>query len=108
MNVFDYAAVRKHMRRRQRDYPIHPCLFTGMDTTPHLGKKGVVVRNATPERFAKGLEEMIRSVEGKPFEQRLVFVNAWNDWAQGTYLEPDQKHGRKYLEAVLRVNRSGK
>ena len=108
VNVFDYATVRKHMRRRKPGHTIHPCIFTGMDTTPHLGKKGVVVRNATPERFAKGLEEMIRSVESKPFEQRLVFVNAWNDWAQGTYLEPDQKHGRKYLEAVLRVNRSGK
>ena len=92
------------MHGRKRNYPFHPCIFTAWDNTPRRGKDAIVFVDSTPELFAEGLNETIESVEGKPFEERLVFVNAWNEWAEGNYLEPDQKNGRAYLEAVRRVN----
>jgi len=104
LKVFDYASARKLMHGRKRNYPFHPCIFTAWDNTPRRGKDAIVFVDSTPELFAEGLNETIESVEGKPFEERLVFVNAWNEWAEGNYLEPDQKNGRAYLEAVRRVN----
>lgn len=104
LKVFDYATGRRLMHTRKRDYPFHPCIFVGWDNTPRRGKNAIVFLDSTPELFADGLEEMVASVERKSFEQRLVFINAWNEWAEGNYLEPDQKRGRAYLEAVRRVN----
>lgn len=36
-------------------------------------------------------------------EENLIFINAWNEWAEGTHLEPDQKWGRRYLEMTQKA-----
>ena len=63
----------------------------------------VSTNNGTPDRFAERLSAMIRVVADRPFEDRLVFINAWNEWAGGNYLEPDLKWGDGYLEAVRKA-----
>ena len=103
LKVFDYALARQLMRTRKRDFPYHPCIFVNWDNTPRRATNGVVFVGSTPELFGEGLQEIIHSIQHEPLEQRLVFINAWNEWAEGNYLEPDQKHGRAYLEAVRRV-----
>src|SRR5204862_2302539 len=106
LKVGEYRVARQLMesRRRQWNYPVSPCIFVGWDNTPRRGADGIVFTDASPELFAKGLDEFVPSVRDKPFQERLVFVNAWNEWAEGNYLEPDQQRGRAYLEAVRRVN----
>lgn len=104
LKVFDYAASRKIMNSRQWEYPVHPCIFVDWDNTPRRGNNGIVFTGSTPRLFGNGLDKIIRSVAHEPFAERLVFINAWNEWAEGNYLEPDQKRGRAYLEAIRRVN----
>src|SRR5262249_37294840 len=104
LKVAEYAAARKAMTGRKRNFPVHPCIFVAWDNTPRRGNDGIVFTGSSPELFAGGLRQLIESVQEKPFEERLVFINAWNEWAEGNYLEPDHKHGRAYLEAVREAN----
>ncbi|MGG5890054.1 glycoside hydrolase family 99-like domain-containing protein [Falsiroseomonas sp. HC035] len=80
---------------------LHRAVMMGWDNTARRGDAAHVFRGATPGHFRRWLRGLVRhrrdSVGG---EERLVFVNAWNEWAEGTCLEPDRDFGRGWLEAV--------
>lgn len=103
LKLYDYAFARSRMEGVRRAGPTHPCLFVGWDNTPRRGRNGVVIVNGTPARFERSLADLVGRVQSRPFEERFVFLNAWNEWAEGNYLEPDSQNGRSFLEAVRRV-----
>lgn len=72
--------------------------FVDWDNTPR-NKTGRAYVGATPEKFGKYMEELLR----KPTAMNSVFINAWNEWAEGAYLEPDEKYGYGYLEALKKA-----
>jgi len=106
LNIFDYAPTLQKMMeyRNQLPYTTYPSVFTGFDNTARRGKQGTVLLGATPDAFADGLTRALSVVEALPMQERLVFINAWNEWAEGMYLEPDQRYGRAFLEAVRQAN----
>lgn len=77
-----------------------PCVLPGWDNTPRVGRWGWVLHGSTPELFADHLRHALDLIADRPFEKRLVFIKSWNEWAEGNYLEPDQRYGRGYLEAA--------
>ncbi len=103
--TYDYATARTKMMESRGKYPAYPCIMVSWDNTPRRGEQGIVFTNAAPEHFELGLRELVESVKDRAPEHRLVFLNAWNEWAEGNHLEPDLQNGLKYLEAVRRVNR---
>jgi lipopolysaccharide biosynthesis protein len=103
LKIYDYTYARRRMTSRPREYPYYPCVFVSWDNTPRRGEDGIVFINATREAFAAGLRQAIRFVRDLPDAHRLVFVNAWNEWAEGNYLEPDHQSGLAYLEAIKRT-----
>ena len=105
LKVADYAWVTNRMRLQPRDYPYHPAVIVGWDNTPRRKREGVVFTDATPEAFGVGVSGVLQSIAQQPFEERLIFLNAWNEWAEGNYLEPDLRFGRGHLEAVRAVLR---
>jgi lipopolysaccharide biosynthesis protein len=105
LKIYDYADARARMRKITRPFAVTPSIFVSWDNSPRRGDNGIIIVNSTPELFESGLRECIKAVQQKPYESRLVFVNAWNEWAEGNHLEPDLRFGHGYLDAVARANR---
>ena len=86
--------------------PFFPCISVGWDNTPRYPKRGkekVIHINSTPESFAAYLQKTRDYVKDHPKQPRLMVINAWNEWVEGSYLEPDMRWGYGYLEAVKKV-----
>lgn len=78
-------------------------LFMEWDNTARYKERATIYQGCTPEVFEKNFEQLVRNASGKPEKSRYVFINAWNEWAEGTYLEPDTDRKYAYLEAIQRV-----
>lgn len=85
------------------EIPYFPVVSVGWDNTPRyaeFGKDQVVHRGNTPESFGAYLLEARSYVDAHPGQPPIILINAWNEWVEGAYLEPDMKWGYGYLEAV--------
>jgi hypothetical protein len=88
------------------DVPLFPCVSIGWDDTPRFPAKGihdVVHYHNTPESFAALLSKAKKYADSHPEQPKLITVNAWNEWVEGSYLLPDMLNGFGYLEAVKKV-----
>jgi hypothetical protein len=105
LKVYDYRLhyLRSQQYRAAFLHPFYPTIVAGWDNTPRRGTGAVILLNDSPRRFEEGLADLIDSISDVPFDDRVIFVNAWNEWAEGDYLEPDLDHGLAKLEAVRRV-----
>ena len=77
-----------------------PCVLAGWDNTPRSKHRGIVFENFTPELFRLFLKKAIIRVAQQPAETRLIFIKAWNEWAEGNYLEPDADIGSTLLDVI--------
>lgn len=66
------------------------------------------VKDPNPEKFEYFLRKAKDYVDAHPGQAPLITVNAWNEWAEGSCLEPEEKYGYGYLEAVKKVFKDGK
>lgn len=78
-----------------------PGVFSGWDNTPRIDEDGVIVRGSNPKLFQKHLEKIMNIAEES--DKEFIFINAWNEWSEGAYLEPDEKYGRGYLDAISKA-----
>jgi lipopolysaccharide biosynthesis protein len=101
--VYDYVEARQLMTERKRDFPFIRTVFVGWDNTPRRGQNAIVILNATPDNFQTALSETVRSIPTGADAERFFFINAWNEWAEGNHLEPDQKYGHEHLKRIKRV-----
>jgi len=86
----------------------YPCLIPNWDNTPRSGSNGLVLRGATPELFEIHARRIADGVRHRPPRHNLVFIKSWNEWAEGNHLEPDQRFGLGFLEALQRTFPRGK
>jgi glycosyltransferase involved in cell wall biosynthesis/ubiquinone/menaquinone biosynthesis C-methylase UbiE len=83
-------------------YTLMRSVCAGWDNTARKGSRGAVFLGDTPQRYGEWLRDAVAHtcrVRANP-DERMVFVNAWNEWAEGAHLEPDLRHGYAYLQAT--------
>lgn len=79
---------------------VYPQLIPHRDRSPRSGKKAVIYYGSTPEQFKMAIDKALGCVEKRDEQRRIVFLNAWNEWGEGSYMEPDMKFGHGYLDAL--------
>lgn len=89
---------------QQFTVPFFPNVSIGWDPNPRYpkGLQGLV-KNTNPQDFKRFLIKAKKFVDQHPDQPKLITINAWNEWAEGSYLEPDKEHGYQYLDAVKEV-----
>jgi lipopolysaccharide biosynthesis protein len=80
---------------------VFPCVMMNWDNEARRPGKGHIFFGGTPQNYKTWLRRCFDFVLSNNTEsERLVFINAWNEWAEGTYLEPDRRYGYAYLHAT--------
>ena len=104
LKVYDYSVANRLMRR-DLPYPYMPCTFVGWDNSPRRGRNGIIMANSAPAEFGRLLKQDIDTLQGMGFstEENFLFINAWNEWAEGNHLEPDVKYGTAFLQQIRRA-----
>lgn len=76
-----------------------PCAFTDWDNTPRHKERGYLFQGVSPDKFKSYFIQLIDNTKNF-YDTDMIFVFAWNEWAEGGYLEPDEKNGFAFLEAI--------
>ena len=98
--VVDYSAyVARSVCRPVLGDRTFPVVFPSWDNTVRR-TSATIIENNDPVQYRRWLADAVSRVEARPPDTRLVFINAWNEWAEGCHLEPDQRHGDAFLEAT--------
>ncbi|MEA3002022.1 MAG: hypothetical protein QOH81_810 [Sphingomonadales bacterium] len=103
--AFSYDdAARNSIAYRPREFRLFPGVCPDWDNDARRNGQGVAFVGSTPRKYGAWLEHAARWVSTQaPPEERIVFINAWNEWAEGTYLEPDRHYGYAYLSETARA-----
>jgi hypothetical protein len=103
--LHDYDAVwQKALEiRSHKGLDTFPGAYMDWDNTPRYKSRATIFKGATPEKFEQYLRQQIATLPARGLPEPFIFINAWNEWAEGTYLEPDERYGYSYLEAVAKA-----
>jgi lipopolysaccharide biosynthesis protein len=96
---YDYRSLWTILAARTLPSRTYPGIFVDWDNSPRRGlERGMVMRNFDARSFDAGVRAQLRKAQQHNVE--FVFVNAWNEWAEGAYLEPDEGRGLLFLETI--------
>ena len=99
-NVYDYDKLwQSIIRRRPNDEKSIPGAFVDWDNTPRWNRKGSYCKGVSVEKFKKYFSMQLKNAR-ENYKKDMLFIFAWNEWAESGYLEPDEKNNYGYLEAI--------
>lgn len=86
-----------------KDLTTYPGCFVDWDNTARYKNRATLYNKASPERFEYWLSKLLNTMSQRKLPENFIFLNAWNEWSEGAYLEPDEKYEYSYLEAIKRM-----
>ena len=108
--IINYGRMVKNAREESlyhNHVPVKPFYYSctlGWDNSPRRKKDYFLLDKYSPEKFYDWLRIIIEETERRfPEARRFIFINAWNEWAEGTYLEPDKKYGYANINAASKA-----
>ena len=108
IHVYKYGTVWKNILRR-KEVPMDgkqrcPGAFVRWDNTPRKGSNAIFYAGASPKAFEKFMRKQLEQSEKNGC--RYIFLNAWNEWGEGAYMEPDSRYGWAFLNALKRAKKA--
>jgi hypothetical protein len=103
VNYDEYVNYIKSKYEFEINYKKYPCVTPSWDNTARKGSKSFILHNSTPEKFKQWLSFVKSNYKPYSPAENFLFINAWNEWGEGNHLEPCQKFGKSYLNAVKEI-----
>ena len=106
VKIYSYEHALSTILNEEAYYPTSYMAFCSFDNTPRYGKDGVCFEDSSPELFEHALFELSKKnlITGSDF----LFIDAWNEWGEGMHIEPDEKYGYEWLQAIKRTKELSK
>ena len=101
--IYSYPSVvqREISNNSIQNFSRMYCVLPSWDNEARKPEKGLTLAGSTPTLYKYWLQSACnKTITERPESQRFVFINAWNEWAEGAHLEPDRRYGYAYLEAT--------
>lgn len=100
--VFSYSDIVNNKRYFEYDFPkLYRAAMPMWDNTARRNHKGMIFDGSQPDLYQTWLKDIIKeSYSRQDIDDHLIFINAWNEWGEGAYLEPDKYYGYAYLAAT--------
>lgn len=101
LDKYNYKDIIKYLREDLKVQDnIYPCIIPGWDRSSRSGRKAVIYYGSTPELWKQHVQQMVETVQNKPEEYKIIILRSWNEWGEGNYVEPDERWGHAYLDAL--------
>lgn len=101
--VADYRSIAVNQKLENAyNFPVYPCVTPSWDNEARKKGKGFTYQNSSPDLYASWLKRVVTS-QAAAKDQPLVFINAWNEWAEGAVLEPSMHLGHATLKRTAEV-----
>ena len=101
INPQDYRHLVSSMSRRASpDCPRFPCVTPSWDNSARRSRGAYLFIESSPKLFHQWPVAALAKLMKSKNTPHILFLNSWNEWAEGNHLEPDQLYGRSYLEAL--------
>jgi lipopolysaccharide biosynthesis protein len=102
--IYDYEQVYQNWKGYpSRKEPHFECVTPMWDNSARRFRGATIVNGSTPQLYERWLKDAVTRSAADETGQKTIFINAWNEWAEGCHLEPCMKWGRQYLEATQRA-----